>query len=409
MKKILFAVLAGLALVSCVKDETFPMASISGVKASDAIVGNDVTVTANVSALVDITAVNLLYSAGGAAEQTVKMSGSAGTYTGVIPSQADGTEVKYHVEATTSGGTTASAVSTITFSAAPPEPQTLFINEVDCGNKKFEIYNASEKAVDIAGYAFTKDDGDPWVVPAGKGNIPAKGFLVFTAKNPDINEGPSFGISGTKGFKLCMYKSDEVSDATLVDVIDNSATVEGFKTVADGWTLSRKTDGAAEWVLVEGGTIGYSNGAEPVDNGKIVINEVSCGNKQFEIYNGTNKAVDIAGYAFTKDDGDAWVVPEGKGNIPSKGFLVFTAKNPDITAGPSFGLSGTKGFKLCMYSSAEVSDATLVDMIDNSASVEGFKTVADTETLGRKTDGADEWILFSEGTIGTSNNTGTAK
>ena len=123
MKKILFAVLAGLALVSCVKDETFPMASISGVKASDAIVGNDVTVTANVSALVDITAVNLLYSAGGAAEQTVKMSGSAGAYTGVIPSQADGTEVKYHVEATTSGGTTASAVSTITFSAAPRSPR----------------------------------------------------------------------------------------------------------------------------------------------------------------------------------------------------------------------------------------------------------------------------------------------
>ena len=409
MKKILFAVLAGLALVSCVKDETFPMASISGVKASNALVGNDVTVTANVSALIDITAVNLLYSAGGADEKEVKMTGSAGTYTGVIPSQAEGTEVKYHVEATTAGGTTSSAVSTITFSAAPPEPQTLFINEVDCGNKKFEIYNASDKAVDIAGYTFTKDDKDNWTVPEGKGNIPAKGFLVFTAKNPDITEGPSFGISGTKGFKICMYKSEEVSDATLVDMIDNSATVEGFQTVADGWTLSRKTDGAAEWVLVEGGTIGFSNGAEPVDNGKIVINEVSCGLKQFEIYNGTNKAVDIAGYTFTKDDKDNWTVPEGKGNIPAKGFLVFTAKNPDITEGPSFGISGTKGFKICMYSSAEVSDATLVDMIDNSATVEGFKTVADTETLGRKTDGADEWVLFSEGTIGTSNNTGTVK
>ena len=409
MKKILFAVLAGLALVSCIKDETFPMASISGVKATEAIVGSDVTVTANVSALVDITAVNLLYTAGGAAEQTVKMTGNSGTYTGVIPSQPDGTEVKYHVEATTAGGTTSSAVASITFSAAPPEPQTLFINEVDCGNKKFEIYNASDKAVDIAGYTFTKDDGGNWTVPAGKGNIPAKGFLVFTAKNPDANEGPSFGISGTKGFKLCMYKSEEVSEANLVDMIDNSATVDGFKTVEDGWTLSRKTDGAAEWVLVEGGTIGLSNGAEPVDNGKIVINEVSCGEKKFEIYNGTNKAVDIAGYTFTKDDGGNWTVPAGKGNIPAKGFLVFTAKNPDANEGPSFGISGTKGFKLCMYKSEEVSEANLVDMIDNSATVDGFKTVADTETLGRKTDGDAEWVLFSAGTIGASNNTGTVK
>ena len=62
-----------------------------------------------------------------------------------------------------------------------------------------------------------------------------------------------------------------------------------------------------------------------------------------------------------------------------------------------------------MYKSEEVSEANLVDMIDNSATVDGFKTVADTETLGRKTDGDAEWVLFSAGTIGASNNTGTVK
>ena len=141
----------------------------------------------------------------------------------------------------------------------PTVTKTLFVNEVNCGTKEFEIYNASDKEADISGYCFTKDDKDPWVVPAGKGKIPAKGFLVFTAKNSDPNEGPAFGLSGTKGFILCMYKSDDTSDANLVDKIDNSATAETFKTVEDGKSLGRKTDGADEWVIFDTPTLGSAN------------------------------------------------------------------------------------------------------------------------------------------------------
>ena len=403
MKRYFVAALAALAVLlpSCVKDETYPYASVSKVSNTDAVGPVDVTVTATVTALVPAT-VKLCYTAGSAGEASVDMSGSGETYTGVIPGQPVGTVVKYHVDATTTAGTFSSEEKTYTVADKPAEPQTLFINEVNCGTKEFEIYNASDKAVDIAGYVFKKDDSGDWEVPAGKGSIPAKGFLVFTAKNPDPGEGPSFGISGTKGFKLTMLK-----DGEIVDEIDNSATVEGFKTVEDGWTLSRKTDGGDEWVLVEGGTIGKSNGSEPVVEVKIYVNEVSCGEKKFEIYNASNKDVDIAGYCFTKDDGDPWVVPAGKGNIPAKGFIVYTAKNPDLSEGPSFGLSGTKGFKLCMYSSESLE--TLVDMIDNSKDLDTFKTVEDSETIGRKTDGAAEIVLFSEGTIGSSNNNGTVK
>ncbi len=405
MKRYIVAALAALAVLlpSCVKDETYPYASVSKVSNTDAVGPVDVTVTATVTALVPAT-VKLYYTAGSAAEASVDMVGSGETYTGVIPGQPVGTVVKYHVEATTSAGSISSNEATYTVSDKPAEPQTLFINEVNCGTKQFEIYNASSKAVDIAGYVFKKDDSGDWEVPAGKGNIPAKGFLVFTAKNPDPGEGPSFGLSGTKGFKLTMLK-----DGEIVDEIDNSATVETFQTVPDGWTLSRKTDGGAEWVLVEGGTMGVSNGSEPVVEIKLFVNEVSCGEKKFEIYNASSKDVDIAGYSFTKDDGDPWVVPAGKGNIPAKGFIVYTAKNPDLNEGPSFGLSGSKGFKLCMYSSETPSAETLVDMIDNSKSLETFMTVEDSETIGRKTDGAAEIVLFSEGTIGSSNNNGTVK
>ena len=399
----MIAALAALAVLlpSCVKDETYPYASVSKVSNTDAVGPVDVTVTAEVSALVDVS-VKLLYTAGSASEASVNMTGSGETYTGVIPGQPVGTEVKYHVEATTSAGTMSSEEKTYTVSDKPAEPQTLFINEVNCGTKQFEIYNASSKDVDIAGYVFKKDDSGDWEVPAGKGNIPAKGFLVFKAKNDDINAGPSFGLSGTKGFKLTMLKDGEV-----VDEIDNSATVDGFKVVEDGWSLSRKTDGGAEWVLVEGGTMGMSNGSEPVVEIKLYVNEVSCGTKEFEIYNASSKDVDIAGYCFTKDDKDPWVVPAGKGNIPAKGFLVFKAKNDDINAGPAFGLSGTKGFKLCMYDSETLE--TLVDMIDNSKDLDSFKVVEDTETIGRKKDGDAEIVIFSEGTIGSSNNNGTIK
>ena len=405
MKRYIVAALAALAVLlpSCVKDETYPYASVSKVSNTDAVGPVDVTVTATVSALVPVT-VKLLYTAGSASEASVDMVGSGETYTGVIPGQPVGTVVKYHVEAITTAGSMSSSEMTYTVAEKPAEPQTLFINEVNCGTKQFEIYNASDKAVDIAGYVFKKDDSGDWEVPAGKGNIPAKGFLVYTAKNPDLNEGPSFGISGTKGFKLTMLK-----DGEIVDEIDNSATLETFQTVPDGFSLSRKTDGGSEWVLVEGGTMGYSNGAEPVVEIKLYVNEVSCGNKQFEIYNASSKDVDIAGYCFTKDDGDPWVVPAGKGNIPAKGFIVYTAKNPDLNEGPSFGISGTKGFKLCMYSSETPSAETLVDMIDNSKSLDTFMTVEDSETIGRKTDGAAEIVIFSEGTIGSSNNNGTVK
>ncbi|MBR0290686.1 MAG: lamin tail domain-containing protein [Bacteroidales bacterium] len=284
-----------------------------------------------------------------------------------------------------------------------PEPtptveQTLFINEVNCGTKQFEIYNAADKAADIAGYVFKKDDSGDWEVPAGKGKIPAKGFLVFTAKNPDIAEGPGFGLSGTKGFKLTMLK-----DGEIVDEIDNSATVDGFKTVDDGWSLSRKTDGGSEWVLVEGGTMGASNGSAPAVEGKIVFNELDCGNKKIEIYNGTSKEVDLEGYTLCKD-ADEWVIPAGRAKVPAKGFVVFTGKSADASVDPTFGLSGTKGFLLKIKDK----DGNVIEEVNNTSDRDGgIVAIEDGKSWGRKTDGSDEWVIFSVPSIGESNSKGT--
>lgn len=220
----------------------------------------------------------------------------------------------------------AGCVKDLPYSGTVPDPdptpsgnQTLFINEVNCGTKEFEIYNSASEAVDIAGYTFTKDDGDPWTVPAGKGKIPAKGFIVYVAKNADPDEGPAFGLSGTKGFKLCLYDTKD----KLVDMIDNSANVDGFQTVDDGWSLSRETDGAANWVLVEGGTMGRSNGTAPDQPSEkpgddepgdepgdeevvVVLNEISGTDKFIELYNAGETSVTLEGWVIEKDEKAVW-------------------------------------------------------------------------------------------------------
>ena len=145
----------------------------------------------------------------------------------------------------------------------------------------------------------------------------------------------------------------------------------------------------------------FTEGAAPV-TAKVFINEISTGDKKIEIYNPGTEAVDIAGYVFTKDSKDKWTVPAGMGNIAAGGFVVYTAKQSDEANGPTFGISGTKGFDLALAAS----DGTAIDHIDNLSSI---TTIEDSETFGRKTDGADEWVLFSAGTIGASNAGGTVK
>ena len=285
----------------------------------------------------------------------------------------------------------------------PPTPSVdakIVFNEFDCQNKKIELYNTGDSEVDMTGWILSKD-GTEWEIPASRGKIAAKGFAVFTGKSDGTTD-PTFGLSGTKGFLMVLKDKGGKEIDTVVNTSDRDG---GIVAIEDGKSWGRKTDGASEWVIFDTPSIGASNGSgvAPEPEGRVCINEVNCGTKEFEIYNGTSKAVDIAGYTFTKDGKDAWTVPAGKGNIPAKGYLVFVAKNSDPNEGPAFGLSGTKGFILCMYKSDDISDANLVDKIDNSATAETFKTVEDGKSLGRKTDGADEWVIFDTPTLGSAN------
>ena len=143
-------------------------------------------------------------------------------------------------------------------------------------------------------------------------------------------------------------------------------------------------------------------GPTPTEKVQVYINEISTGEKLFEIYNPGKSEVDITGFVFTKDNSDTWTVPASKGKIPAGGFVVYKAKQADAEDGAPFGLSGSKGFDLKLADK----DGNEIDHIDNLTNV---VTVEDTETFGRKTDGAKDWVLFSTGSLGESNSKGVIK
>ena len=139
----------------------------------------------------------------------------------------------------------------------PEETPALFLNEFDTKAKKMEIYNSTDKEVDIAGWQFVKDDGkeekDIYTIPASleASKVPAKGYAVFTCKQSDVANGPLFGLSGTKGFKIELKKGD-----TVVDVADNLTTITE---IPDGKSWGRETDGADKFVIFDTPTIGAAN------------------------------------------------------------------------------------------------------------------------------------------------------
>lgn len=142
----------------------------------------------------------------------------------------------------------------------PVEVPEMYLNEFDCQNKKIEIYNATSAEVDMTGWKLIKDDGqedkDIFVIPAALAKVPAKGFAVFTCKQADAANGPLFGLSGTKGFKIALMYDDK----NQVDVVDNLTTIV---TIEDGKSWGRETDGAENFVIFDTPTIGESNGTVP--------------------------------------------------------------------------------------------------------------------------------------------------
>ena len=146
---------------------------------------------------------------------------------------------------------------------------------------------------------------------------------------------------------------------------------------------------------------GVTEATPAVEIPEVYLNEFDPNNKKIEVYNATDKEIDMTGWTLTKDNDETsmFTVPEGRAKIAAKGYVVFTCKSDGIND-PSFGLSPTKGFIITMKDK----DGNVVDNVDNSEAREGgIVTMGETQSWGRETDGADKFVLFDTPTIGAAN------
>jgi len=269
MKKILLIAASIFALAGCVKDELYPFAAVSDLANTIAYDETTaVTVTATVTAFVDITEVNLIYSAGGAAEETVAMTASGSTYSGVIPAQAMDTEVTYYVKATTSGGTVSSAEGTYTVGVIPIDFSPLKLNEINGNDKFIEIYNSGSEDIDIKGIYLQKDLETKWTASENK-VVAAGGYLLLYSSKADADAQASVGeayifdggISASKAVRVQIFdpKGNELDDFNMT-VAPASAAPASYGRVPDGtgeWYYTEATPGATNGSDTTGGKVTF--------------------------------------------------------------------------------------------------------------------------------------------------------
>ncbi|MBR4802936.1 MAG: lamin tail domain-containing protein [Bacteroidales bacterium] len=265
MKKIFIAAFAMLfALSSCVEDKLYPYPSIADI--SNTIAYNetdDVTVTATVTAFIDVQEVLLFFKAGGSAAQKVKMTGSGNTFTGVIPAQPMGTEVVYYIEASTSGGTTTSNEGKYTVGVIPIDFTPLKVNELNGNDKFIEIINTGSAAINVKGIKILKDTKDVWTGPNRE--LPAGGFLLLYSEDVVVSGGAhegydpelvfSSGLSAKKAVRVQL--NDPVGNP-----LDDFNLVTVSKTAPASY--SRVPDGTGNWFYTPG-TPGAKNSTDNSD------------------------------------------------------------------------------------------------------------------------------------------------
>lgn len=268
MKKIIFALLT-LALcipVSCVKDEIYEgPASISDVKfAPEAVTPkDDVTVSATITDLRDVTSATIKYftNIGGSASSITMTKSSGDTYVGVIPRQADQTEVSFTILATNTLGFTAeSPVKSYKVAAVVIDYSGLRLNELNGNDKFIELYNNGKTDIPLEGVFIQKDGETNWTCD-DRTLAPGAFLLLYSedvvADHPEIPAELIFhsGLSAKKAVRVQLFNpaGSSLDDFNLVTCVKK----------ADA-SYSRNNDGV--WHHAEA-TPGKANvqGADPVE------------------------------------------------------------------------------------------------------------------------------------------------
>ncbi len=164
---------------------------------------------------------------------------------------------------------------------------TLVINEVNGvkGYKGIEIYNPTDKEVDLKGWVVKKNDEVTdeaamttlyWEGVEGVGKIAAKGYYVIHANKDDGNlpektEGcvATGGLSNKKGVKLELINPEGKTVDTFTRGFDASAEIPEAPLDELNGSFARDTDGGKDWKLKEPSFGATNNGVALVGDGVI--------------------------------------------------------------------------------------------------------------------------------------------
>ncbi len=296
----------------------------------------------------------------------------------------------------------------------------LFVNEVQAAQTNyyddlqgefdpwFEIYNPNTYQVNLANYTITVNGNAAWTVPNNnpyRTVIPPGGFMLVWCDGDiqdDTNHAPI--TLGTTGGQIVI----EGPDGASVDTYN-------YTSVPNNQSYGRQNDGSANSIVFTQPTPTVSNALVFVQPQNLYINELMAANQNgildnmdeledwFEIYNPNNFDVNIGGYYFS-DNAEVptkWIVPTSFADsvtVPANGWLLFWA-DADQEQGvlhTNFRLSNN-GEYLGFYSP---DGFTVVDEI-------AWTYIAPDTSLGRISDGAEQWVFFSGPTPEASNNEGT--
>lgn len=128
--------------------------------------------------------------------------------------------------------------------------------------------------------------------------------------------------------------------------------------------------------------------------GKLFLNEIAPSEGRIEIFNGGTTSADLTGYGIRNREGDLYAIPSGTGSVAPNGFAVIDC--------PLSAFGDDARFVLYL----EDASGKRLDEADNATA---HQTVRTGETFGRETNGTGRWIVFEQGTLGSSNVFGTVK
>ena len=274
-----------------------------------------------------------------------------------------------------------------------------------------EIFNNGSQTVKLGGVTVEKTDeeGSVKVVYtfSSAHEIAAGGYLVISYPNE-----LSAKISNKKPLSITL----RTPSGNVIDNFDRNAEIKEGTGIADdfgnvkghrpGGSYARIPNGGKDWVVASAATCGAENAADnppadPSDKNEysgLVLNELNGNDKFIELYNTSDREIDLSSVRLKKDDDKIiWIAPEGT-LIIAKGFLALNGEADDYTGGFTSGLSADKSVKIELLTPSGQRIDVFKNLSESKGEVWGEKdgrydAKSDKLSFGRFPDGTGKWYL----------------